>query len=86
MGPQALRQFADQGLERGRQHGFESEWELVRYLDLLMALGRDLEEKPEYAEVTHFLNHPELNGPTRITRAYGAANDLPAVDVAARHE
>jgi hypothetical protein len=76
--PAALQEIVEESLEKARGYGFESEWELVRYLDLVMVFGRDFEKLPACSKVAGHLQNTELNNRTRITFAYAAAHDVPA--------
>jgi len=46
--PEVLRKEVNHALARGRQHGFESEHDLVRYTWLCFALGRDFDRDEKH--------------------------------------
>lgn len=60
---------------RGQSYGLQSEWALIRYVDLSIALGEGFEERPEYAGVADILRNPDLNERSKISQAYTLVND-----------
>lgn len=57
-------------MAHAQEHRLHSEWEQVRYIDLVLALGSDFEDDPHLAPLRAILEDPETNGQTRVMRCY----------------
>jgi len=63
LGPEGLAAMVQHGVERARLLGFESESEILRFLNLLMVFGYDLEQQEWVREI---LDHPGYSACTKM--------------------
>jgi hypothetical protein len=68
MGPQALRQSIYDAIDRCREAGIETEYDVARYIDLIYELGWPTEDAPVPFWTQEVLDDPELDGSTKIDR------------------
>lgn len=61
LGPRGLRELMSHGLERARSYGFTAEQDLCRYVDVMMAFGRDFDQQLDWA--TDILRDPSIRVP-----------------------
>lgn len=72
----ARDRFIDDAFERARRHRLRSEWELVRYLDLVACFGMDFESLPAMSNVNRILSDADLNARTRLNAVYAEVHDM----------
>ena len=64
----------------GQSYGLESEWAVIRYIDLTLALGKGFEQMSEYAAVAEVLRNSGLNERSKVTRAYAIVNNADKIE------
>jgi len=64
MGEEGLRDEIRYGMRRARVHGFQSEYDICRYLDLMLTLGSDFDCDPGLPDVRDALHDPAIEDPT----------------------
>lgn len=61
-----IRESVEEALLQGRQYGFESEYDLFRYVWLFFSLGRGFDQDGRYPWVSEFLESPAYSPCTRM--------------------
>lgn len=64
LGDDALRDEIRYGMRRAEVHGFQSEYDICRYIDLMFALGSDFDANPDLSEIRDALHDPSIEDPT----------------------
>ena len=73
LGASACRGAIRHGIIRGREHGFVSERDLCKYIDLMFVFGRDFDSDPELPWVSPILR--DGGQPSKIEALLQAAQD-----------
>jgi hypothetical protein len=60
VGESATRYYVAEGIHRARRYGLESEYDLLRFINLIFAFGSDFDSRAEHAWMLEFLNDSEL--------------------------
>lgn len=66
LGEAGLEEFVRYGIKRARAHGFESEYDILRYLNLSVVLGSDFDEDESYPWAAEILSSDEFSARTRM--------------------
>lgn len=74
LGEDGLDEWIEIGLERAREHGFSSERDLCKYLNLTFTFGSDFDSDPTLIWAREALSSGGLATP-RMDRLYAAALD-----------
>ncbi len=62
----ALRAFIETGIARARAYGITGQQEVVLFLDLMMGLGPDFDQRPENAWAAEILSRKDLGQRERM--------------------
>jgi hypothetical protein len=66
MGEEEVLASVRKALSKGREYGFDSEYDVVRYLNLMYALGFDFDRDIRYPWAGEILTDPQLGGHTKV--------------------
>jgi hypothetical protein len=77
IGESATRYYVAEGIHRARRYGLESEYDLLRFLNLTFAFGSDFESRPEHAWMLEFLNDSQLWPTARMDALMAAVLEPP---------
>lgn len=73
LGPERLGDAVDHGLARASAHGFTTEPDLLKYLNLCFTFGRDFDADPACAWAAEILGDGRLDPDERMERLHAAA-------------
>ena len=74
LGDVQLREFVDYGVQRASDHGFITEADTCKYIDLMFVFGRDFDMDPDLPWAVTILHDPRLFGSRdRMDRLFDAA-------------
>ncbi len=77
MGDNYVRDEIRYGIRRAHVHGFDSELNTVRYINLMFALGGDFDSDPNMTSLIFIIRERTPADPTeRMDRLYGAAMQI----------
>lgn len=78
LGEQGLRELIRAGLRRTRSYRITAEYDVCRYLHLMLVLGREFDRDPALPWAELLLNQPTQEPSTRMERVYARALELEA--------
>lgn len=73
LGREGLRRTLTERLRRGRHHGFETERDLVKWVNLTFVLGEGFDRDPELPWAARILGNLDIGPTLKINRLYLAA-------------
>jgi hypothetical protein len=74
LGEEEVRDEIKYGVRRARVHGFESEQDVCRYIDLMFTFGGDFDADPDFEGLRLILDEePSEDDTERMDRLYSAA-------------
>lgn len=73
MGEQAVREMVQAGIARAEGYGLSAEYDVVRYVDLMVVRGRDFDTSPRTPWAAPILRDPDLHPTTKMDRLYEQA-------------
>jgi len=59
-GPPVLRTLVEEGMTRAGAYQLTGQWEITLFIDLLVGLGGNFDQRPEYLWLRRILENPEL--------------------------
>ena len=77
VGESATRYYVTDGIQRARRYGLESEYDLLRFLNLIFGFGSDFDSRPEHTWMVDFLKDQDLWPTTRMDAVMAALLETP---------
>ena len=75
LGDSGVRETIRYGRERASNHGAEGEREVVKYVDLMLAFGRDFDRDPGLSWSSSILNGRWRDATVKLERLYEAGKE-----------
>jgi len=69
-GAEGVAESAREGIQRARQHGFRTERDVTRFVDVMYACGQNFDTDPTLAWAGAILRDERLRPPARMDKLY----------------
>ena len=80
LGEEGARASISWGVEKARGYGLSEEYDVLRFINLMFALGFDFDEDPAYAWAAEILRDPDWSPGARMDMLTARAIEGPAPD------